>query len=473
MSPLAALAASVSPWRAGGPAPTAPGPAMKREARATSGSRLRRSLRACTAEGLFAEVFNACAGGAVLTGWAIHLRVGTLVTGLVVALPQLAQVAQIPGAWTTAWLGHRRACIGFVLAARLVALPLALLPLWRPSQATAGALLIAVASAAALLAVLGNNAWTSWMGELVPRRIRGRYFGRRAGLCTAGGALASAGAGVLLDWARPRGLEGAALAVLQLAAGAVGITTAILMARQHDPSPLVEVPPRSLRPAFRPFGDRSVRGLVTYLAAWNLAVGVAGSFFALHMLQNLRMGFTLIALHGAALATARMVAAPLWGRAIDRLGARPVLVTCSFGIAAIPLIWFFATPERLWPLAFDAISAGVLWGGHSLATFSLPLSVTPKRGRPHYLAAFSLTSGVSFSLATALAGAVGGALPAHFEVAHHAFFSLQVLFAVTVPLRFAAAFLALRIHEPAAAGIGALLAEVRPAPTREPRRAAG
>ncbi|HVU53003.1 MAG TPA: MFS transporter [Polyangia bacterium] len=477
MSPLAALAASVSPWRAGGPTPAAPGlggvPASAREARATPSSRLRRSLRACTAEGLFAEVFSACAGGAVLTGWAIHLRVGTLVTGIVVALPQLAQVAQIPGAWTTAWLGHRRACIGFVLAARLVALPLALLPFWRPPQATAGALLIAVASAAALLAVLGNNAWTSWMGELVPRRIRGRYFGRRAGLCTAGGAVASAGAGLLLDWARPRGLEGAALAALQVVAGAVGVTTAILMARQHDPSPLVEVPPRSLRPALRPFGDRSVRGLLAYLAAWNLAVGVAGSFFSLHMLQNLRMGFTLIALHGAALATARVVAAPLWGRAIDRLGARPVLATCSFGIAAIPLIWFFATPARLWPLAFDALSAGVLWGGHSLATFALPLSVTPRRGRPHYLAAFSLTSGVSFSLATALAGALAGALPARFALGGHAFFSLEVLFAVTVPLRLGAAFLALRIQEPAAARVGALFAERRPAPASEPRRALG
>jgi MFS family permease len=324
-----------------------------------------------------------------------------------------------------------------------------------------------------VLGVLGNNAWTSWMGELVPRRIRGRYFGRRAGLCTAGGALASAGGGLLLDWARPRGLEGAALAALEVVACGVGITTAILMARQHDPSPLVEVPPRSLRPAFRPFTDRSVRGLVAYLASWNLAVGVAGSFFSLHMLQNLRMGFTLIALHGATLAVARVLAAPMWGRAIDRLGARPVLATCSFGIAAIPAIWLFATPARLWPLAFDAILAGVLWGGHSLATFSLPLSVTPKRGRPHYLAAFSLTSGVSFSLATALAGACAGALPARFELGGHAFFSLQVLFAVTVPLRLAAAFLALRIQEPAAARVSALLAEMRPAPASEPRRAAG
>ena len=162
----------------------------------------------------------------MLTGWAIHLHVGTLLTGVIVALPQLAQIVQIPGAWTTAWLGHRRACVWFVGASRLVSLPLALLPLWRPSQGTAGALLIAVASVAALLGVLGNNAWVAWMGELVPRRIRGRYFGRRVALCTMGSAAASAGAGLLLDWARPRGLTGVALAVLQVTACAAGVATA-------------------------------------------------------------------------------------------------------------------------------------------------------------------------------------------------------------------------------------------------------
>jgi MFS family permease len=440
VSPLAALAASVSPGLAGA-----------REARTTSGSRLRRSLRACTSEGLFAEIFNACASGAVLTAWAVHLRVGTLLTGVVVALPQLAQVVQIPGAWTTAWFGHRRACVAFVGASRLVSLPLALLPLVRPTPAAASALLVGVSTLAAVLGVLGNNAWVSWMGELVPRRVRGRYFGRRAALCTAGGAVASAGAGILLDWAGPRGLTGAALAALQVAAGAAGVVTAVLLARQHDPAPLAEVPPRALGPALRPFRDRSVRGLFVYLAAWNLAVGVAGSFFSLHMVQNLRMGFLLMALHGATLATARVVTAPFWGRVIDRLGARPVLIACSFGVGVIPLTWLVVTPERLWPLAFDAVMSGVLWGGHSLGAFALPLAATPRRGRPHYLAALALTAGVAFSIATGLGGALASLLPARVTVGGHVFFSLQVLFAISAPLRLAAAFLALRIHEPAPA----------------------
>jgi MFS family permease len=485
LSPLAALAAAVSPSRAGimsqaGGQTLAGAPSLNAtEAHSATRQQLRRSLRACTTEGLVAEVIASCAGGAVLTGWAIHLHASALLTGLVVALPQMAQLLQIPAAWGTAWLGHRRACVLLVTASRLAPLPLALLPLL-PVPASAGlSILIAASALAAILGVLGNNAWVSWMSELVPRRIRGRYFGRRTALCTLGGALASGAAGLLLDWARPRGVTGVALAALQLLACGSAGATAALMLRQHDPAPNGDAAPMCLRDALLPLRDRSVRGLIVYLLTWNLAVGVAGSFFSLHMLQNLHMGFALVALHGTGLAFARMLAAPLWGRLIDRLGARPVLITCAFGISAIPLIWLFATPAQLWPLVLDAGLAGVLWGGHNLAAFALPLTVTPRRGRPFYLATFAATSGFAFSIATAAGGALAGLLPAQTVVLSRPLASLQWLFALSALLRFGAAFFALRIHEPAAAGVGALLGGVvrrappaaRPA-TRPPEKKA-
>jgi MFS family permease len=465
-SPLAVLAAAVSPWRAGTPSSSAGEPlqgapgVLVPEARATTRARLRRSLDACTAEGLGAEVVSACAGGAVLTGWAIHLHASAFLTGLVVALPQLAQVLQIPAAWSTARLGHRRACLLLIGASRQVLLPLALLPLLHASERAGQALLVTVSALAAVLGVLGNNAWVSWMGELVPRRIRGRYFGRRTALCTVAGAVAAAGAGLLLDWARPRGLTGAALGVLQLAACASGAATIALMMRQHDPVPHGDGAPLPIRHALLPLRDPSVRGLLVYLVAWNLAVGTAGSFFSLHMLRNLRMGFVLVALHGATLAAARVLTAPLWGRLIDRRGARPVLVTCGFGVSLIPTIWLFVTPNCLWPLVADAVLAGALWGGHNLAAFALPLSVTPRRGRPFYLATFAAASGLAFSVATATGGALAGLLPEHTVVLGRPLANLQVLFGVSALLRFGAAFLALRIHEPAAAGVTALFAGV-------------
>jgi MFS family permease len=473
LSPLAALAAAISPSRAGVTSPAgvllgAPG-VGEHEARSVSRSLLRRSLRACTAEGLFAEIVNACAGGAILTGWAIHLHAGPLLTGVVVALPQMAALFQIPAAWSTSWLGHRRAAVALVVASRQVMLPLVALPFLSLTEGAAQAVLFSVAAAAAVLGVLGNNAWVSWMGDLVPSRIRGRYFGRRTAACTLGGAAAAAAVGLLVDWSRPRGLTGVVLAALQVCASASGIVAAALMLRQHDPARATERPKPSLANALAPFRDLSVRGLLRYVVTWNLAVGVAGSFFALHMLKNLRMGFALVALHGAGMAAARVLAAPLWGRLIDRLGARPVLIACAFGVSTVPVIWLFPTPTFLWPLVLDAVMAGALWGGHNLAMFVLPLSATPRRGRPFYVAAIATAGGFSFCLATAFGGALAQRLPEQAVVAGHPFHGLQVLFAISAVLRFAAAFAAFRIHEPTAAGVGALLTAVM---GRAPKRTA-
>ncbi len=474
LSRIATLAGAANPFRVGSPSPGAEPslagapPANADEARPSSGSALRRSLRACTAEGMFAEIVTACSGGAVLTAWALYLNAGPLLTGVLVALSQMAQLCQIPAAWTTAILGHRRACLLLVGASRQVLLPLAALPFLPVEEGTRQTILVAFAALSAILGVLGNNAWVAWMGELVPRRIRGRYFGRRSGLNMFGGALAAAAAGVLLDWSRARGLEAYALVALQLVAYASGRVTITLMKRQHDPC--TALPPRSLHPvqALLPFRDRAVRPFIAYQLAWNFAVGMAGSFFALHMLRNLKMGFTLVALHGAALAASRMLAAPMWGRLIDRFGARPVLLTCSFGISANLLMWLIPTEQRLWPIAIDALLAGIFWSGQSLAVFSLPLTLTPREGRPFYLAGFSAAGGLAFSVATILGGALAARWPDTFVVAGHTFHDLQVLFVVSAVLRMGAAFLTIAIVEPSSRRVGELWAQLAATAARLP-----
>lgn len=72
---------------------------------------------------------------------------GLLLTGVVMALPQLAQLFQIPAAWTTSRLGARRAAIVLVALQRQVALPLAALP-WLPLPASVSRAVLVVVRAA-------------------------------------------------------------------------------------------------------------------------------------------------------------------------------------------------------------------------------------------------------------------------------------------------------------------------------------
>jgi MFS family permease len=401
------------------------------------------------AEGLFSEVVSACSGGAVLTGWALYLGAGPLLTGAVMALPQMAQLFQVPAAWTTSRLGSRRAAIWLVAAQRQVTLPLVLLPCLHLSNKASQGTLVAVTALATILGVLGNNAWVSWMGDLVPRRIRGRYFGRRTAVCTAGGALASAAAGLVLDGANRHGLVVDGLALLQVLACASGAVTTMLMSRQHEArNPAEPAGPRAfpLGQAVEPFRNRSVRGFLVYLLAWNLSTGLAGGFFSLFMLRDLRMGFTLVALQGVGVAVVRVLAAPAWGRLMDRVGARPVMVACSFGISTIPFVWLFPTPTCLWPLALDSLLTGVLWSGHNLAAFSLPLAITPRASRPFYLAIFATVGGAAAAVAMAAAGVLVRMLPEELSVGGHPLCRLQQIFALSGVLRLGASFLALRVE---------------------------
>jgi MFS family permease len=416
---------------------------------------VRRSLRCATAEGLLAEVVAACAGATVLTGWALHLGASRLEVGLVGALPALAQAVQLPAAWLTAVFGRRRTALTAVAVSRQALLPLAVLPLLPLDDGTARAVLFAAAGLSAALGVVGNNAWVAWMAELVPAPIRGRYFGRRTAITTVGATLAGLAAGRLLDLGAARDAARPALGLLALAACAVGAATTWLMARQHEPAGPPMARP-DLATGRRVLRDADLRRLLTYQVAWNAAVGVGGGYFAFHLLHNLHAGFTLLALHGAGVAAARVVTAPAWGRAIDRLGARPVLAACSFALASLPVLWLFPAPGVLWPFAIDAVVGGIAWGGHGLAAFAAPLAVAPRRDRPSYLAALGMAGGVANAAAVAAGGALAAALPARFEAFGHPAYGVHVLFVASALGRLAAAFLALRIAEEGAGTLGEL-----------------
>lgn len=265
---------------------------------------LRRSLRTSVWEGLFAEVFSACAGPTILVGWALHLGCSPMQTGLVAALPQLAQLVQVPAAWASVLAGRRRVALVTLAASRQAFLPLAFLPLFAPAPAAARAVLLAVAAVSAALSMAGGVAWTAWMGDLVPARIRGRYFGRRTATCVLAGTVASLVTARFLDGARGPG-SALALSLLALASSLVGAVTALLLARQHEPPP-APGPRPGIGCAIRPLRDPRARAVLAYQLAWNASVGLAGGYFTYHLLGNLRAGFVVVALHAAGGALAKV-----------------------------------------------------------------------------------------------------------------------------------------------------------------------
>ncbi len=396
-----------------------------------------------------AEGVMACAGGAIIMGWALYLGCGPFWVGLLGALPFLAQLMQLPGAWLTSRFGARRMALRTVLCSRLAFLPLVALPFLPLSLEAKRAVLVTVAATHHGLGILCNNAWVTWMGDLVPTRVRGRYFGRRTAISTLAGALATLTTGTFLDGARASDRTGLALAMLAFCACLLGALSTAIMALKHDPVRHRGVTPFRAARMLQPLRDGAARRLLAYGMSWNAALGLAGPFFTLYLVQDLKLGFTLAALQGSSAALARMLSAPLWGGLIDRLGPRRVLRACSLGLVLSPVLWVLAGPERWWPIALEAVLGGVLLSGHGLAAFALPLAVAPARERPFYHAAFAMAGGASFALASAAGGALVQAFPPSHVLLGYTCTALQLTFLVAALARAFAALLSRHLIEPA------------------------
>jgi hypothetical protein len=129
-----------------------------------------------------------------------------------------------------------------------------------------------------------------------------------------------------------------------------GVFTTIFMLRQHDPCAGALVSPRAsaLREIVLPLADRGYRKLLGYRAVWGVATGLTASLSAVFTLRALGLGFTGIAIYAAVIAALRVVTTPIWGRTLDRVGGRFVLVTCSAGATLSSLSWALATAGSAW-----------------------------------------------------------------------------------------------------------------------------
>ncbi len=417
---------------------------------------LRRSLRTSVWEGAFAELVNACAAGGVITAWALYLELSPALIGVLGALPFSAQFVHLPASWLTRRLGSRRAALWTLTLGRQAILPLAALP-WLPvAPGTRHAIFLACTFVSSALGIAGNNAWTAWMGDLVPAEVRGRYFGRRNAVCALAATCAALGAGILLDSGRDYGHAGAALSALTLVACGAGAVTTLLLRRQQA-APAAPRFAVSLTDALEPVRDARGQRLLTYQVAWSVATGIAAAFYPLHMIGNLRMGFARMALYTAAIAAFKMLAAPIWGQVLDRRGARFVLIASSFALCFSPVLWLFASEGHLTALAIDAALNGVAMAGFTLATFSLPIALSRPASRSFYVAAFAAAGGLAAAIGSAAGGVLVKYLPEAWSLFGLALVSSHALFLVGAGARICASLLALRVSERPEAAVVQLL----------------
>ncbi|HEX7040263.1 MAG TPA: MFS transporter [Trueperaceae bacterium] len=356
-------------------------------------------MRLSLVEGGLVQVFLNWTSGSVLIGYLLALGAAPWHIALVGSVPFLAQVASPLGALAAEALGRRRVLAAAIAAtSRLLWLLAAFLPQLVPS-AVAPTALVAVVFLAGCFQAANGTVWTAWMGDVVPEDRRGRYFGLRTGVLGVVGMLANLAAGAFLDAVAPP-LSFRVVILVGVGCALVGVALLLL---HHDP-PTERRRLRLGQLLAQPFREPNFRRFLRFAVYWHLVVMLGAPFVVPYFLEELGMTFTQVAIWSSIAAVTSLGSTILWGRVADAAGNKAVLAIGTFLAGAmLPANWILAGLTGnlvfIWVSAFfDAVA----WGAITPAIFNLALVSAPRSGRVSFVAAYSLATGV--------AGFVGGAL---------------------------------------------------------------
>lgn len=152
-----------------------------------------------------------------------------------------------------------------------------------------------------ILGALGGASWFSWMAALVPRRLRGRYFGIRNSAANLINLLCGPLMALGISAWRGGTIQGYSLVLfLGIVAGLISLMFQFFIVDVNPQEPIPE--PRSAaspdltESAPHWFKDANFLKFLLYFGFWTFAVNLSAPFFNLYMLDNLHLDVSLVTL---------------------------------------------------------------------------------------------------------------------------------------------------------------------------------
>lgn len=364
---------------------------------------------------LYSQTMTTLTTGFFLSGFSVELGAPNLVIGLLLAIPQLSQLLQLPGIYLVEKLGSKKSLVVWgTLLSRLLLLPLALVA-FLPTKPLAIIALTAIYVLSSSVGALATCAWNSWMKDVLANGALGNFFSRKlslAGVINSG--LTLAGGYFLELWTSSLKLPPLTGYSIMFAFGIlVGLLGINLLKTMSEVSPAeVLQPVLSFRQKFvEPLKDVNYQRLLRFMFLWNFSVNLAVPFFTVYMLSVLGASMWQVTWLTIIGQIANFLMLKTWGRLIDRFCNKSVLMVCAPGLLLCTLCWVILPlldqSPAIWPaIVCLQVLLGLSMAGTTLAGNNIALKLAPAGKGTPYLA----TNAMMSALAAGLAPLFGGLL---------------------------------------------------------------
>lgn len=350
-----------------------------------------------------AVIYQTLLGGPFLTGYLLYLGAESDVVGFVLAVTTFFNIFQILAAYLIQRLQYRKkAMIIFTFLNRILwgatgVIPFALDEKWWIP------VFLLMYMGAFIAGTVSAILWTSIIGDMVPAKVRGRYFGIRNTILNALGALVLFVGGMILD----RYPGGTGFLILFIIAWIAITANMSLFFAYPDPPFERSAETRFWPMVRRPLSDRPFIQSTLFLGGWLFLQTLVVPLYSYAMLDVLHISYSVVSMMTVAQTAVMMLGFYVWGNLNARFSNRTLLYWTLPLIAASCLSWGLLSAVPAIPvllLSHMLLGAGV--GGFNQLAFNFMIGDTPKSERPMFIATYSAITGLASFFGPLIGGQV-------------------------------------------------------------------
>jgi hypothetical protein len=265
--------------------------------------------------------------------------------------------------------------------------------------------IMTVIALANLISASTGSGMSVWHLQSMPESVRSPFYSNLNMIIGILNMILLNIAGLFADYFKSRGNEILGIVLLRAAACLFAVVEIYNLSRIREypyARPAVRI---NLRDIFtNPLKNKRYRAVMAVIVLWTFTASMPGPFYQVYLIKNLEISYSFLSVVNLLNIPVLLIAMPIWGRVIARLGDVRLMPALSGMIALHFLSLAFVTAENYqWLYPLTVFYYFLLAAGITQAASLMPFKFMPEVNQSNYLSFYGTVNTLAALLGT-LAG---------------------------------------------------------------------